>query len=73
MVVDSDSDASPKVPLKKKVGARVFLAHKQNNNSKTPNRVLIRRYCMIYKKAVMPENKFMSHIADTCFGKSSDQ
>ena len=40
---------------------------------KTPNHHGIQLYFALFKKAGMPDRKYMSHISENCFGKRSDQ
>ena len=72
MSVDSDIDAILEVPCDNKARTGVFKACKHNKKNKTSDDVVIHRYCMIYKKSLIPENYYMSNSAETCFGNISD-
>ena len=68
----SDSDESIRVPRKKKANTGVINNHKQEGK-KTPKYHSTQRYCVLCKKAGMPEQKHMSHSSENCFGKRSNQ
>ena len=59
------SNACPKVPRKKKSRTIVLTDLNHSNKSKTPNHILIKRYCVLHKKAEMPEFKYIPNIAYT--------
>ena len=67
VVVDSDRDASPNVPCKKKDRNGVFPYLNQNNISRTPNQGVIQSHCIICKNYEISEHNYMSHSSETWF------
>ena len=70
----SDSDGSVR-PLRNKkaiIGAGVLRSNKVPNN-KAPNHHGTQRHCVLYNKSGIPEQKYMSHSAEECFGKRANQ
>ena len=59
---DSDSDASANVPFKKKASTGVLQAQNQQGK-KTPNHKVPNSYCILCKKAGIPERKYKFHIS----------
>ena len=58
-----NSNKSIRVPRKKKARTGVF--HKQQG--KTPKHHGVPRYCILHKKSVITERKYMLHRYDDCF------
>ena len=69
--VNSDSDEYVRVLCKKKVRTGVQPNHKKHGE-KNPKHYEVQQYCVIFKKAEIPEQKFISHRSKNCFGKRSD-
>ena len=65
-----DSNESVRIPRKKKT--RTGVCFKQQGKS-TPNKHSKQRYCVIYKKAGITEQNYMSHNSEDCFGKIYNQ
>ena len=65
----SDSDALVRIPRKKKARNGV---HFKQQGKKTPKQHSAHRYCVLCKKAGMPEKKYISHNSEHCFYKRSD-
>ena len=63
----SDSDKSLRIPRKKRDEAGVLSSKKSPKRAHSRNHC-IQRYCVIYKKSVMPERKYTSHSAKYCTG-----
>ena len=62
---NSDSDASPRVPHKKNARAGVLLDRNQHGD-KTPKHKCYWCYCVLCKKATMPDRKYKSHSSQNC-------
>ena len=60
-----DSGAIPKVLHKRKYRTVVLTDHKKNIKSKTPKNEVTQSYCVLYKKAGIPEHNYMLHSDDT--------
>ena len=69
---NSDRDTSARVLRKKKARAGALLACKQQGE-KPPNHSGAQCYCVLGKKAGMPELKRKPHRSKNCFGKRPDQ
>ena len=65
-----DSNEPIVVPRKKMVRTGVLTNFKQQENN-ILNHHGAQSYCVIIKKAGIPERKYMSHISEKCFGKRS--
>ena len=70
--VNSDSNKSARVPCKKRVSTGILTNSKQQEKN-TPKHPGPQCYCMLYKKAGMPEIKYMSNISENCFVERFDQ
>ena len=66
--VDSDRNESVRVPRKKRESTGVILSRKQQEGKMTKHHGA-QRYCVIFKKSGMPDQNYMSHISQNCFGK----
>ena len=72
MTVDSDREERPRVPHKNNY--RIGVVHyfkKQGKNN--PNHKGYQCYCVMCKKAGMPEQKYKSNITYNFFGHRSNQ
>ena len=49
------------------------LTNRKQQGGKSSNHHVDQRYCVLCKKAGMPERKYMSHISENCFEKRYDQ
>ena len=65
--VNSDSDDSISVLSKKKASTGV-LSDLKNHGEKTPKNHDVQKHSVIFKKEVMPENKWRSHRYYNSFG-----
>ena len=72
MPVNSDSDASARVPYDNKSSTGVLLDRK-NQGKNIPNHHGDQHYCVMCKNSGMPEHKKNFHSSKNCFGKRSDQ
>ena len=68
----SDSNESIRVTRKKRDRNGVIPNHKQQGKNITKHHGT-QRYCELCKKSGMPEQKYMSHSSEDCFGKHSNQ
>ena len=68
----SDSDGSIRFLLNKRYRTCVIPNRKQKGKN-TPKHHSAQRYCVLFKKARMPEQKYMPHISEDCFGTRSEQ
>ena len=69
---NSESDASARVPHKKKARTGVLpIRNQQNKNA--PKHIYAQCYYVLFKKAGMPDRKYKSHSSETCFGNCFDQ
>ena len=68
----SDSDVSRRVPSKNNERTGVLPTRKQQGK-KTPKHSITHSYCILFKKAGIPESKWKLHSSDNYFGKSSYQ
>ena len=50
-----------------------FLRNNKRTNNKDPKHNSNHRYCVFWKKSVIPEQKYMLYIAEDCFGKRYNQ
>ena len=71
-MIDSDSDASPRVPQKKKDGNGILPDHK-HQVKKTLEKKWTQCYLIICKKYGIPDQNYSSHSSEKCFGKRFDQ
>ena len=69
-VSHSDSNESIKVLRKNK--SRTGALH-NNPNRKAPKHNGNQRHCVLCKKSGIPEQNYMSHIDEDCFGKRSNK
>ena len=63
----SESDESTRITRKKKSRTGILSSNK-GPHKKVYNRHGTQRYCMIWKKAGMPDKKYISHSANECTG-----
>ena len=63
----SDSDKSVRIPRRKKANTGVSNYHKSRRRAHYRHHGA-QRYCVLCKKAGMPERKYASHITEDCTG-----
>ena len=68
----SDSNGSVRIPRNKKSGTGVLCSNKGPHN-KAHKHHGTQLHCVIYKKAGMTEQNYISHIAEDCFGERKNQ
>ena len=69
----SDSVAIQKATENIKSRTVVLPTHKNSNKINNINREGIQSYIFMCKKVIIPEHKYSSNSAETCFDKRSDQ
>ena len=68
----SDRSGSVRIRREKQIRTGVLRNNKGTNN-KVPKHHGTQHHCLVFKKAGMPDKKYMLHSTDNCFGNHTNQ